>query len=124
VQYVSDITPHPSIHNIPLIFPSSPSELIEQFKKHLNSVMESRAPGAKVVVVLDSIVSNPGWLMPWREMVKICKEADAISLVDGAHSIGQEALDLKEIDPDFFVTVSPLLVHHPILLQHFLTRMV
>lgn len=102
VQYVSDISPHPKIHTVPFIFPSSPSAILEHFRKHIKSI--PRAPGAKVIVVLDSIVSNPGWLMPWREMVKICKEEGVWSVVDGAHSIGQEKLDMKETDPDFFIS--------------------
>jgi hypothetical protein len=60
----------------------------------------------KIVVVLDSIASNPGVLMPWQEMVQICREEGAWSVVDAAHSIGQEVgIDLGKADPDFWVSV-------------------
>jgi len=54
--------------------------------------------------VIDGIISNPGWVLPWMDMVKICKEEGVMSVIDGAHSIGQEKLNLKESDPDFFVS--------------------
>lgn len=41
-------------------------------------------------------------------MVAICREAGVISLVDGAHSIGQELdINLSEARPDFWVSVCP-----------------
>jgi hypothetical protein len=59
-----------------------------------------------MVAVIDSIVSAPGVYMPWREMVQICREEGVWSVVDGAHSIGQEVgIDLKKADPDFWVSV-------------------
>lgn len=44
----------------------------------------------KFVAVIDSIVSNPGVLLPWKELVQICKEEGIWSVIDAAHSIGQE----------------------------------
>lgn len=58
-----------------------------------------------MIAVIDSIVSNPGWVLPWEEMVKICKKENVISIIDGAHSIGQQKIDLEASDPDYFVTV-------------------
>jgi hypothetical protein len=44
--------------------------------------------------------------MPWREMVKICKRQGVWSVVDAAHSIGQEVgLDLTSAEPDFWLSV-------------------
>ena len=42
------------------------------------------------MVVIDAITSNPGALMPWREMVRVAREEGAWSIVDAAHSLGQE----------------------------------
>lgn len=58
------------------------------------------------MAVIDSIVSNPGVLMPWKELVKICKEEGIWSVIDAAHSIGQEQnIDLTEAAPDFWTSV-------------------
>lgn len=56
------------------------------------------------VVVVDSIASVPGVAYPWEDVVRLCHKYGALSLVDGAHSIGQHAVDVKKADPDFFVT--------------------
>jgi len=102
IQYISDRTPHPKLQPMTLTFPVSHAQILEDFRRHLRSI--NRVPGSKVVVVLDSIVSNPGWVLPWVQLVKICKEEVCISIVDGAHSIGQQKLNLTEADPDYFVT--------------------
>lgn len=43
---------------------------------------------------------------PWVEAVRLCKKYGVLSMVDGAHSIGQHKVDVKASDCDFFVTVS------------------
>ena len=69
--------------------------------------VRSLSPGKHRVAIIDSIVSNPGVVLPWKEIVKICAEEGVLSIVDGAHSIGQELdINLAEVNPDFWVTVS------------------
>lgn len=67
----------------------------------------SRKSGRKVVAIIDSIASCPGVLLPWKELVEICKEEGVMSVIDAAHSIGQELdINLKDADPDFWISVS------------------
>lgn len=63
------------------------------------------------MLVIDGIISNPGAWLPWEEMVAICKEEKVWSLVDAAHCIGQVDVDLAAVQPDFWVSVSLLLVY-------------
>ncbi|KAJ3820741.1 pyridoxal phosphate-dependent transferase [Lentinula raphanica] len=104
-------SPHRSIFKLQL--PLSHSSIIGQFKQHLNSLqteMEatSRSAGTplgKIVVIIESITSSPGILMPWQEMVRICRDENVWSVVDAAHSLGQEVdLDIGVVDPDFWLT--------------------
>lgn len=44
--------------------------------------------------------------MPWERIVQLCKEHDALSLVDAAHHLGQLPVDLGHVRPDFWVSVS------------------
>jgi selenocysteine lyase/cysteine desulfurase len=54
----------------------------------------------KVVAVVGAIAANPGVRLPWKEMVAICRDAGVRSVVDAAHSIGQEAyISLSEAKP-------------------------
>ncbi|KAL5526804.1 hypothetical protein ACEPAF_8529 [Sanghuangporus sanghuang] len=103
VQYTTDVNPHIIQSRFPLVFPTARSIVIDGFRTHLKSL--SRKSGCKVVAIIDSIASVPGVLIPWKELVKICKEEGVVSLIDGAHSIGQEVdIDLKDADPDFWIS--------------------
>ena len=104
IQCITDIHPHPKQSPFPLKFPTTPSAILEEFRSFVKGL--SREPGGKVVAVIDSIVSVPGVMLPWKELVKICKEEGVITVIDAAHSIGQEMnINLKEADPDFWISV-------------------
>ena len=45
-------------------------------------------------------------VLPWQEVVEVCRKYGVLSLVDGAHSIGQHKVDVGASKCDFFVTVS------------------
>ena len=107
VDNLSDVPPFPSVSTILLNFPTTHSKIIQEFKTHLRT--HPVPPNKKRVAVIDSITSNPGMFLPWREMVQICKDEGVWSVIDAAHSIGQEVnLDLEKIAPDFWVSVSLL----------------
>ncbi|GMK58918.1 hypothetical protein CspeluHIS016_0603600 [Cutaneotrichosporon spelunceum] len=56
------------------------------------------------LVVVDSISSMPGVVYPWQQVTQLCHQYGVLSLVDAAHSIGQHHVDMKEADPDFFIS--------------------
>lgn len=82
----ADVEPHPTISTIPLTFPTTHAQILKDFRKHLEGLPDTY--DQKVVVVIDSTVSTPGMALPWEEMVQICKEFKAWSIIDGAHGIG------------------------------------
>jgi len=102
-QNLSDISPFLSISTIDLNFPTTQSTILEAFKSHIRA--HPVFPNKKRVAIIDSIISNPGSLLPWKEMVHICKEEGVWSVIDAAHSIGQEVdLDSEKAKPDFWVS--------------------
>ena len=104
IRYQCDLPHGPQYSSMALAFPTTRDDLLAEFKSHLESL--PRQQGAKIVVVIDGIVSNPGALLPWEQMIKMCKEVGAISVVDAAHNIGQQVgINLKETDPDFWISV-------------------
>ncbi|KAF5390565.1 hypothetical protein D9757_002601 [Collybiopsis confluens] len=111
-QYIADLPPNPIHSPFTITFPTTHAEIIEAWRAYLCSLNETRAQASqklgrrpKIVAIIDSIASKPGVLLPWKEMVKVCKEEDVWGVIDAAHSIGQEQdLNLAEIDPDFWVT--------------------
>ncbi|KAF9465635.1 pyridoxal phosphate-dependent transferase [Collybia nuda] len=84
VKYISDIKPCPVVAQFVIEFPTTHEEIVTKFREHLRSLPDNK--GKKKVAVIDSIVSNPG------------------SVVDAAHSIGQEETNLSESQPDFWVS--------------------
>ncbi|KDQ26330.1 hypothetical protein PLEOSDRAFT_159747 [Pleurotus ostreatus PC15] len=105
VQYLADTPPHPSVSALTITYPTTHADIISTFHAHVKLVVASKAPGKKVVALIDSIVSNPGVLQPWQELVEVCRAAGVISIVDAAHSIGQELnINLGRSQPDFWIS--------------------
>ncbi|KZT60600.1 PLP-dependent transferase [Calocera cornea HHB12733] len=102
VLMTQDRVPGLEIVSVPVTYPLAHSDLLALFTSTLASI--PRHPGQKVVAIIDGLVSMPGVLWPWEKMCAICKEHGVMSLVDGAHLIGQVPVDLKQADPDFWVS--------------------
>lgn len=56
------------------------------------------------MAVFDALSSLPGVRFPFEIINSIVHENNILSLIDGAHAIGQIELNLKELNPDFFIT--------------------
>lgn len=113
LRYIADLPPYPTLSTFNLQFPTTRAKIIQDFEEHINQLTKAgdTTGKRKIVAVIDSITSNPGVLLPWKEMVAICREAGVISVVDGAQSIGQELdINLSETQPDFWVSVCPPLL--------------
>ncbi|KAI0250289.1 PLP-dependent transferase [Lactifluus subvellereus] len=113
-QYISDLPPHPSVSIFQLNFPTTRASVLQDFRVHVDALnAELQAAQAKIgdgtrlkiVAVIDSIISKPGAYLPWKEMVSICRESGVLTVIDAAHSVGQEPnINLSEAGPDFWVS--------------------
>lgn len=83
-------------------YPITEDELERRFRE---VVRDTRDAGFKVrAAVFDMIVSMPGVRFPFERFVAVCREEGILSVIDGAHGIGQIPLDLSTLQPDFFVS--------------------
>lgn len=115
-QYIADLPPHPSVSVFELKFPTTRASVLQTFRAHLDAVNAQlqiaqckigNGTKLKAVAVIDSIASNPGVYLPWKEMVALCRERGILTVVDAAHSVGQEPnINLSETGPDFWTSVS------------------
>ncbi|KAF3191133.1 hypothetical protein TWF788_007315 [Orbilia oligospora] len=101
VQYIVDTTPATCI-SIPLAYPVSDASILSSFN---TTVQEIKAAGKKPkLVIFDTVSSMPGMRFPWEKMIVAAKEAGVLSLIDGAHGVGNIKIDLSTNQPDFFVS--------------------
>ncbi|KAI9838817.1 MAG: hypothetical protein M1837_002310 [Sclerophora amabilis] len=101
VEYVCEYTPAKPIR-LDLSLPIEDDAIVGMMREAIRAVKEE---GGRVkVAILDTVVSMPGVKMPLESMVKVCKDEDVLSLVDGAHGIGHLELDLAKLDADFFIS--------------------
>lgn len=115
LQYIADLPPHPSVSAFELQFPTTRASALQAFRVHLDALnselqIAQRKIGnrtkLKIVAVINSISSVPGVYLPWKEMVALCRERGVLTVIDAAHSIGQEPnINLSEADPDFWASV-------------------
>ncbi|KAI0787793.1 PLP-dependent transferase [Fomes fomentarius] len=127
IQYLADRSeaPRPTALKIDYDFPITHAQILDIFRTKLHEFKQQHAntqftdvpplspgytedPAArrnKIVAVLDSITANPGALMPWQEMVRVAREEGVWTVIDAAHSIGQEPnINLSEAKPDFWLS--------------------
>lgn len=142
IQYLADRSeaPRPTALKIDYNFPLTHAQILDIFRTKLREFKQQHAntqftdvpplspgytedPAArrnKIVAVLDSITANPGALMPWQEMVRVAREEGVWTVIDAAHSIGQEVCVLR-LDagfPTLSVDTNPLVA----IAQHQLER--
>lgn len=123
-EYVQDTySPKPTLVRVETTYPLSHMELVDKFRKQIESL---KSGGKRVrMAAFDAISSMPGLVLPWEELVQVCREEGVYSLVcsqacsapsvclelnlcvsifpqvDGAHAFGQIEVDLGKTQPDF-----------------------
>ncbi|KAL2816718.1 pyridoxal phosphate-dependent transferase [Aspergillus granulosus] len=85
-----------------LQFPTTHRDVLASFLETVDSI---RREGLNPrMAIFDTIVSSNAQRLPFEALTEICRKEGIQSLIDGAHSVGQIALDLSRLQPDFFVT--------------------
>ncbi|KAM0789798.1 hypothetical protein ACM66B_006650 [Microbotryomycetes sp. NB124-2] len=105
IKFVVDSHPHLDLGVVPVVlrYPMSHADVIEATKQAI--LDNERKGGGKIrMALVDAISSNPGVVVPWHELVKLYKQHGILSLVDAAHEIGQMPVNLRESQPDFWVS--------------------
>lgn len=106
LQYLSDRAeqPRPDCHTVQYKYPTTNDEVLAAFRAKIWEIKQQNPgrqfnvlpdqknlkQGNRFVAVIDAISSMPAVLLPWKKMVQVCKEEGVWSVIDAAHSIGQE----------------------------------
>ena len=101
VEYLRETTP---LENVPvyLSYPMSDDDVLKSLRTGIQDAKTERKNVR--AVLLDTISSMPGVHTPWEQLVQVCKDEGVLSVVDGAHGVGQIPIDLGKVQPDFFVS--------------------
>ncbi|KAK4698914.1 hercynylcysteine S-oxide lyase, partial [Phenoliferia sp. Uapishka_3] len=104
LQYVVDTHPHLNLTlvQVHLEYPVTHAEVIEATEK---VIAEEDVQGGRIrLALIDALSSNPGVIVPWEELTKVFKNHQIVSLIDAAHQIGQLPVNLRESEPDYWVS--------------------
>jgi selenocysteine lyase/cysteine desulfurase len=53
---------------------------------------------------IDHISSAPAYISPVKKIINLMRAYNILTIIDGAHAVGQIPLDLKDLNPDFYVS--------------------
>jgi len=73
------------------------SEIIQSYEEAIE-----KYPNIKLAVI-DHITSASALKMPAKDLISLMRKSNVLVHVDGAHAPGHIKIDLKELDPDFYV---------------------
>lgn len=83
-------------------FPVGVEEVVRGFRE---VVVKAQSEGLRVRAALfETVISMPAVRFPFESVVEVCRELDVLSIVDGAHGVGQIPLELGSLKPDFFTS--------------------
>ncbi len=102
IEYIHETRGVESV-NLAVEYPIDDDVLISRFKTAIEEVKLGKRWSVKVAI-FDTISSLPGVRVPWERLVEVCREESILSLVDGAHGVGQIDLGLSKVQPDFFTS--------------------
>lgn len=102
IEYIHETRGIESV-NVAVEYPIDDDLLISKFRTAIKDVKfgKRREVG---IAIFDTISSLPGVRVPWERLVEVCREERVLSLVDGAHGVGQIDLGLSKVQPDFFTS--------------------
>ncbi len=75
------------IEKVEVTYPIEDADIVYAFRAKVAAV---RAAGKRVrLAMFDTVLTFPGARFPWEELVGVCRELGILSLIDGAHGIGE-----------------------------------
>jgi len=78
-------------------------ELDYSGNKNFENIENSISRKTKVVCI-SHVTCTTGMILPVKEIVELCKRRNIISCIDGAQAVGMIPVDVKSINPDFYIT--------------------
>ena len=104
VEYIVETTNAES-EVINVAWPAEDAEVLQKYEETIKKINREGKDKRRVrMAIFDTIVSMPGFRLPFEQLVDTSRRLGVLSLVDGAHGVGHIPLDLGKLDADFFVS--------------------
>ncbi|KAJ8659107.1 hypothetical protein O0I10_005146 [Lichtheimia ornata] len=88
---------------IELAYPMTDQQVYDTVKSTIDRE-HAKDPDVPIrMAMFDAVSSVPAVRFPFERVIQLCREHNILSVVDGAHALGQIPLDLHQADPDFFI---------------------
>jgi hercynylcysteine S-oxide lyase len=102
LQSIAETNRQLHLRRIECELPCTHTEILARLQETISQVL--KAGQHPRLCLFETIVSQPGFRFPFESITRICREHGILSLVDGAHGVGQIPLNLAALDADFFVS--------------------
>lgn len=112
IDYIVDTNPcKVAGRSIHITYPCEDDVILQCF---CDAVKLSRKAGQRPkMCIFDAVSSRPGVRFPFEAMTRLCKELGIASVVDGAQAVGMIDLDIRALDPDYFMSNCHKWLHVP-----------
>jgi selenocysteine lyase/cysteine desulfurase len=102
ITSIAETNPNVQARRVAYELPCESEDIVNDFIKTFEDLRKAGLNPR--VAVFDTVSSMPALRFPFERLVEVCKQNNVLSCIDGAHGIGQIPLDLRAVDPDFFVS--------------------
>ena len=104
VDYITETTSAEG-EVIDVAWPVEDAEVLQKYEETINKINREGKDKRRVrMAIFDTIVSMPGFRLPFEQLVEASRRLGVLSLIDGAHGVGHIPLDLGKLDADFFTS--------------------
>jgi selenocysteine lyase/cysteine desulfurase len=100
LYYLRDNNPNIKLIEVPLNTATlqTHESIINAFRESLEQNRDKNI----VLAVFDHIVSMPHLILPVKQLCDLCASFNVLTMVDGAHAIGQVPIDMNDLGADFY----------------------
>jgi len=77
---------------------------IGQQEEHTCTLLQRAITSHTKVISVSHITCTTGAILPVKDIITLCKKHTIISVIDGAQAVGQIPVNLKDLEPDFYVS--------------------
>lgn len=102
VLSIAETVPNMTLERMEYQMPCSFEDIVKLFTDTIAKIRENGM--TPKVLLFDTVCSVPGIRFPFEALTAECKKHQILSCVDAAHAIGMIQINIKKLDPDFFVT--------------------